>query len=122
MKYFVDYSHDCDCLLQETLTCRLRKTLDGHTYGAAYLAWSPDGTHLLVCGPEDCPEVTIWNVESDDGKVKLSHSPEDSLTSCAWHHSGKKFVAGGIRGQFYQCVSIVFLWPARFTRVSNARL
>lgn len=37
--------------------------------------------------------------------VKLSHSPEDSLTSCSWHKDGKKFVAGGLRGQFYLCVS-----------------
>lgn len=72
----------------------------------AYLAWSPDGTHLLACGPEDCPELFIWNVESDEPRVKVSHSPEDSLTSCSWHCSGKKFVTAGIRGQFYQCVSI----------------
>ncbi|KAK7576445.1 hypothetical protein V9T40_012731 [Parthenolecanium corni] len=87
----------------ETLTCRHRKTLDGHTYGAAYLSWSPDGAHLLVCGPEDCPELFIWNIDADDQRVKISHSPEDSLTSCAWHCNGKKFVTGGMRGQFYQC-------------------
>ena len=35
----------------------------------------------------------------------MSQSPEDSLTNAAWHHDGKRFVTGGIRGQFYQCVS-----------------
>ncbi|XKL61463.1 hypothetical protein PGB90_008520 [Kerria lacca] len=87
----------------ETLTCSHKKTLEGHSYGVAFLAWSPDGTHLLACGPEDCPELFIWNLESDDSRVKVTHSPEDSLTSCSWHRSGKKFVTGGIRGQFYQC-------------------
>lgn len=38
-------------------------------------------------------------------RVKVSHSPEDSLTTCSWHKDGKKFVTGGTRGQFYQCVS-----------------
>lgn len=35
----------------------------------------------------------------------MSQSQEDSLTTAAWHADGKKFVTGGIRGQFYQCVS-----------------
>ncbi|GFG37456.1 hypothetical protein Cfor_07179, partial [Coptotermes formosanus] len=86
-----------------TLTCSHRKTLEGHSYGVAYIAWSPDSTHLIACGPEDCPELWIWNIESDELRVKVSHSPEDSLTSCSWHRDGKKFVTGGIRGQFYQC-------------------
>nr|CAD7571266.1 unnamed protein product [Timema californicum] len=87
----------------ETLTCTHRKTLEGHSYGVAYIAWSPDSSHLIACGPEDCPELWIWNVESDELRVKVSHSPEDSLTSCSWNKDGKKFVTGGIRGQFYQC-------------------
>lgn len=74
------------------------------------MSWAPDGVHLLVCGPEDCPELFIWNTDAApddrDARVKVSHSPEDSLTSCAWHRSGKKFVTGGMRGQFYQCVSL----------------
>ncbi|UYV61098.1 WDR26 [Cordylochernes scorpioides] len=36
-------------------------------------------------------------------KLKMTHSPEDSLTCCAWHKDGEKFATGGIRGQFYQC-------------------
>lgn len=35
----------------------------------------------------------------------MSHSAEDSLTCCAWYPDGQKFVTGGMRGQFYQCVS-----------------
>lgn len=86
----------------DTLQVTHRRTLEGHGYGVAYLAWSPDSTHLIACGPEDCPELWIWNIEADELRVKVSHSPEDSLTSCSWHKDGKKFVTGGIRGQFYQ--------------------
>ena len=83
----------------------MKKVLEGHSYGVAYVAWSPNGSHLLVCGPEDCPELFIWNIDSDEPRVKVTHTSEDSLTSCAWHSSGQKFVTGGLRGQFYQCVS-----------------
>lgn len=37
----------------------------------------------------------------------MSQSHEDSLTSVAWNPDGKRFVTGGQRGQFYQCVSIL---------------
>ncbi|XP_014272127.1 WD repeat-containing protein 26 isoform X4 [Halyomorpha halys] len=87
----------------DTLTCTHRKTLEGHSYGVAFLAWSPDGSHLIACGPEDCPELWLWNMETEELRVKLSHSPDDSLTSCSWHRDGTRFVTGGIRGQFYQC-------------------
>lgn len=43
-------------------------------------------------------------MQTGELKVKMSQSPEDSLTSAAWHADGKKFVTGGTRGQFYQCV------------------
>lgn len=36
----------------------------------------------------------------------MSQSHEDSLTSVAWNPDGKRFVTGGQRGQFYQCVGI----------------
>ncbi|XP_046387568.1 WD repeat-containing protein 26 [Ischnura elegans] len=87
----------------ETLVCKNRKTLEGHSYGVAYLSWSPDSRHVIACGPEDCPELWVWNAETGELRVKVSQSPEDSLTSCSWHRDGKKFVTGGIRGQFYQC-------------------
>lgn len=90
-----------------------RKTLDGHSYGVSYLAWSPDGRYLIAAGPEDCPELWIWNMETDELLTKVTHSPEDSLTAVAWHRSGTKFVAGGVRGQFYQCNlegTILYSW------------
>ncbi|CAB3367499.1 Hypothetical predicted protein [Cloeon dipterum] len=87
----------------ETLTCSVKKTLDGHSYGVAYLSWSPDGSYLIACGPEDCPEVWVWNVDTGDILCKVTNNTEDSLTSCSWHKDGKKFVTGGTRGQFYQC-------------------
>ncbi|XP_032671548.1 WD repeat-containing protein 26 isoform X3 [Odontomachus brunneus] len=89
----------------ETLKVTHRKTLEGHTYGVALIAWSPDSTHLIACGPEDCPELWLWNIDSPDCelRVKLTQSTDDSLTACAWHRDSNKFVAGGLRGQFYQC-------------------
>lgn len=36
----------------------------------------------------------------------MNHSAEDSLTCCAWYEDGQRFVVGGTRGQFYQCVSV----------------
>lgn len=86
----------------DTCTVTLRRTLDGHSYGAAYLAWSPDSNHLIACGPEESPEVWLWNIQNDK-LLKVSQSPEDVLTCCAWNKDGTKFVVGGIRGQFYQC-------------------
>lgn len=86
-----------------TLTLSHKRTLEGHSYGASFVAWSPDDSYLIVCGPEDCADVWVWNVLTGELRVKMTHSPEDSLTSCAWQRDGRKFVAGGIRGQFYQC-------------------
>ncbi|XP_012253307.1 WD repeat-containing protein 26 isoform X1 [Athalia rosae] len=89
----------------DTLTVTHRKTLEGHSYGVALIAWSPDSCHLIACGPEDCPELWLWSVDSPDCelRVKFTQSPEDSLTACAWHRDANKFVTGGMRGQFYQC-------------------
>lgn len=42
-------------------------------------------------------------------RTKMSQSHEDSLTSVAWNPDGKRFVTGGQRGQFYQCVSSLHL-------------
>lgn len=44
-------------------------------------------------------------------RTKMSQSHEDSLTSVAWNPDGKRYVTGGQRGQFYQCVSDVRLSP-----------
>ncbi|KAF5304558.1 hypothetical protein FQA39_LY09609 [Lamprigera yunnana] len=86
----------------ETCTISLRKTLEGHSYGAAYISWNSDSTHLIACGPEESPEVWLWNVETEKC-LKVSQSPEDVLTCCAWNKDNNKFVVGGIRGHFYQC-------------------
>ena len=83
----------------------LWKTLEGHSYGVAFVSWSPDSSHLAACGPDDCPELWVWQVETGQLRTKLSHASEDSLTSCAWHPDGRRFVTGGSRGQFYLCVS-----------------
>lgn len=59
--------------------------------GVAYIAWNPDSTHLLACGPEGSPEVWLWNIETEKC-LKISQSPEDVLTCAAWNKDGTKFV------------------------------
>ncbi|XP_060532126.1 WD repeat-containing protein 26 [Cylas formicarius] len=86
----------------DSCTLSLKKVLEGHNYGAAYISWNPDSKHLLACGPEESPEVWLWNIETEKF-LKVSQSPEDALTCCAWNKDGTKFVAGGVRGHFYQC-------------------
>lgn len=87
----------------DTLELSLKYTLEGHTSGVSYIAWSPDDTYLIACGQDDSSELWLWNAETGELKVKMNHSPDDSLTCCSWHKDGKKFVAGGTKGQFYQC-------------------
>ncbi|XP_032818606.1 WD repeat-containing protein 26-like isoform X1 [Petromyzon marinus] len=87
----------------ESQQLKVARTLEGHTYGVSYLAWSPDDAHLIACGPDDCSELWLWNVQTGELKVKMSQSHEDSLTCAAWNPDGKRFVTGGQRGQFYQC-------------------
>lgn len=87
----------------KTNTVKLRRTLDGHTYGVSFITWSPDSKHLIVGGPEDCPDLWIWNIEEDKLKQRMCQSAEDSLTCAAFNADGTRFVTGGVRGQFYLC-------------------
>lgn len=88
---------------QESFQLKQVRTLEGHAYGASYLAWSPDDVHIIVCGPDDCFELWLWNAQTGELRVKMSQSHEDSLTCAAWNPDCKRFVTGGQRGQFYQC-------------------
>ena len=56
-------------------------------------------------------------LQTGDLRVKMSQSPEDSLTTASWHVDGKKFVTGGIRGQFYQCVSCYSMFKVKMLGV-----
>ncbi len=49
--------------LKETLKLKQKYTFEGHSYGVSYLAWSPDDSFLIACGPDDCSDVWVWNVE-----------------------------------------------------------
>lgn len=48
---------------QDTHLLKLLKTLEGHAYGVSYIAWSPDDNYLVACGPDDCSELWLWNVQ-----------------------------------------------------------
>lgn len=85
------------------LKLKLARTLEGHNAGVAFFDWSPDSTKLAVCGPEECEEVCIWNVETGALEAKISHSSEDSLTTVSWSPDSKRIACGGSKGQFYQC-------------------
>lgn len=87
----------------ESHELRNRRAFDGHSYGVSYIAWSSDSQYVIALGPDDCSELWLWNVETGELRVKMTQSPEDSLTSAAWHVDGKRFITGGTRGQFYQC-------------------
>lgn len=85
------------------LTVKVRTTLEGHSYGVSFVTWSPDSKMLIVVGPEDCPDLWIWNIDEGKLHIKMSHSSDDSLTCAAFNCDGTRFVTGGIRGQFYLC-------------------
>lgn len=54
---------DLSVCQQETQQLKLMKTLEGHAYGVSYLSWSPDDVYLIACGPDDCSELWLWNVQ-----------------------------------------------------------
>ncbi|XP_077866982.1 WD repeat-containing protein 26-like [Saccoglossus kowalevskii] len=87
----------------DTKELRQLHTFEGHAFGVAFLAWSPDNKYIIACGPEESSELWIWNVDTGDLRCKMSQSPDDSLTCAAWNSDCKRFVAGGMKGQFYQC-------------------
>ena len=55
------YDHYVLVVLQETFQLTLKYTLIGHTFGVAYLAWSPDDHYLLALGPEESSEFWLWD-------------------------------------------------------------
>uniref|UniRef100_A0A0K8V1Z5 WD repeat-containing protein 26 n=2 Tax=Bactrocera latifrons TaxID=174628 RepID=A0A0K8V1Z5_BACLA len=86
------------------LTLKHRRILETQSnISVAFVSWSPDSKLLLVGGPDDTPEISIWNV--DDGKLilKMSQSVDDSLSCGAFSRDGSRFVCGGQKGQFYLC-------------------
>lgn len=64
---------------QETQQLKLVKTLEGHAYGVSYLAWSPDDAYLIACGPDDCSELWLWNVQVPRAHTHLCFSPMQKL-------------------------------------------
>ena len=43
----------------DSMMLKFSKSLDRHSHGVAFFAWSPDSTKLAVCGPEESDEVFI---------------------------------------------------------------
>lgn len=84
------------------LVLKHRRTLDVQV-SVSFVSWSPDSKLLLVGGPDDSPEIFIWNVEDCSLIVKMSHAMDDSLSCGAFNPDGTRFVTGGLKGQFYLC-------------------
>ncbi|XP_036326209.1 WD repeat-containing protein 26 homolog [Rhagoletis pomonella] len=86
------------------LTLKHRRILEGQSnISVAFVSWSPDSKLLLVGGPDDTPEICIWNVEDGKLVLKMSQSVDDSLSCGAFNRDGTRFVCGGQKGQFYLC-------------------
>ena len=41
----------------------LKYQFDGHDFGVAHLAWSPDSRYLIACGPDDCADLWLWDCQ-----------------------------------------------------------
>jgi WD40 repeat protein len=75
-------------------------TLDCNSYSITCLSWSPNDVYLLACGSEDKPDLWIWNINKEELHNMISHSDDESTTTCSWHLSGEKFAAASIKGNF----------------------
>lgn len=64
---FICFVSRAPLLFQDTHQLKLLKTLEGHAYGVSYIAWSPDDNYLVACGPDDCSELWLWNVQVSGG-------------------------------------------------------
>ncbi|BFZ07001.1 hypothetical protein BsWGS_10039 [Bradybaena similaris] len=87
----------------EYYECHHYRTLEEHKFSVGYIAWCPDNTHILICGPDDTNEVYIYNVLTGEVRQKIHQNADDSLTYAAWMPDGRKFVVGGVKGQFFYC-------------------
>ncbi|CAF0901227.1 unnamed protein product [Rotaria sordida] len=94
------YIYDVD---METYRLKLRKQFDGHSFGIGYIAWCPFSRYIIACGTDECNEIWIWDIQKEEQRSRIHHTPDDSLTCAAWLPCGTRFVCGGSRGQFYYC-------------------
>ncbi|MGH0125334.1 UNVERIFIED_CONTAM: hypothetical protein FKN15_041978, partial [Acipenser sinensis] len=81
----------------ETHQLKLLKTLEGHAYGVSYLAWSPDDNYLIACGPDDCSELWLWNVQ-ETHQLKLLKTLEGhayGVSYLAWSPDDNYLIACG---------------------------
>lgn len=105
--YIWKYNPQCYQLVEDKLIDAL--------FSVGYIAWSPDDTMLCICAVEKCPEATVYTVSGSTAvlKCKISQSPEDVLTTCAWSPDNRYIYTGGQQGQFYKYdlhTSTVYKW------------
>jgi WD40 repeat protein len=46
-----------------TYELKHRRSFENHAYGVSFIAWSPDSSHIVACGPDDCSDLWMWNIE-----------------------------------------------------------
>lgn len=88
---------------QTTHEVTYSRTLHCHSSGVGYVSWSNDDKYIVACGAEESHEVYIFDAQNGELHAKMSHSPDDSLVCCCWSSDDSRFVAGGLKGQFYEC-------------------
>lgn len=91
--YLASCSEDCDVIIWDFTTGRIKKMLKGHKNPVEWVAFSPDGSYLASCG-EDC-KVILWDTTTlkQAGKTITAH---DHTVSClVWDHSGDNFYTVG---------------------------
>jgi WD40 repeat protein/serine/threonine protein kinase len=94
-------------------------TLKGHTYGTAYLAFSPDGKRLaatgkMVTGPEGLPGVVkVWDLETSAELLSLEGRGGFGV---AYSPDGKRLASTGLwgkPGKPFEMTGKVKVWDAQ---------
>ncbi|KAL8576196.1 hypothetical protein ACOMHN_027851 [Nucella lapillus] len=89
----------------ETYAVHCLMIFKNHPKGVSFVAWSPDNSHLIVCGPDvpRDPDLWIYSMEKRGLHARMHNSQEVSLSCAAWLPDSRRFIAGGTLGHFFLC-------------------
>ncbi|KAL8866612.1 MAG: hypothetical protein Q9174_006197 [Haloplaca sp. 1 TL-2023] len=118
----MEFSHDgrrlatsgqaTDVLIFDTSVFQELYRLTDHTDHVAYLAWSPDDTHLVTCSHDRTARV--WDADSGQCILKIDHHGPSVVTTAAWSPDGQSFVTGCLHGDHRLC-----LWSIEGHQIYN---
>lgn len=74
-------------------TVRLHRVLQGLSEPGQVIAWSPDGSRLVVCA-----ESTVYLFDTDRGEIinAMSNVHTDTITAVRWYLDGSGFITTGL--------------------------